>query len=366
MERNRKIIQVSTVGIVANVLLAAFKAAVGFMSGAIAIVMDGVNNLSDALSSVITIVGTKLSAKPADREHPFGHGRAEYLTAIVIALIVTAAGVTSMVESIQKLVSRTTPTYSTVTLVVVVVAIAAKLVLGHYVRREGRKLKSDALAASGADALFDAIVTLSTLVSAGITMLWGLNLDGIIGTLISLVIIKAGVEMLASPVGELLGSRISPEFVASLKEKALTFEDVNGVYDIIVNNYGPNVLIGSMHISVPENMTARKIHLLTRSLSATLYKEFGVIMTIGIYALYTGDTPMAHLQDDVLRTASSQPGVLQTHAFYYYEDQNLITIDVVPDESVHDDQAFTDTIVELLTRSFPDYRFSIVVDHNYS
>lgn len=191
MERNRKIIQVSTVGIVANVLLAAFKAAVGFMSGAIAIVMDGVNNLSDALSSVITIVGTKLSAKPADREHPFGHGRAE-------------------------------------------------------------------------------------------------------------------------------------------------------------------------------NMTARKIHLLTRSLSATLYKEFGVIMTIGIYALYTGDTPMAHLQDDVLRTASSQPGVLQTHAFYYYEDQNLITIDVVPDESVHDDQAFSDTIVELLTRSFPDYRFSIVVDHNYS
>ena len=366
MERNRKIIQVSTVGIVANVLLAAFKAAVGFMSGAIAIVMDGVNNLSDALSSVITIVGTKLSAKPADREHPFGHGRAEYLTAIVIALIVTAAGVTSMVESIQKLVSRTTPTYSTVTLVVVVVAIAAKLALGHYVRREGRKLKSDALAASGADALFDAIVTLSTLVSAGVTMLWGLNLDGIIGTLISLVIIKAGVEMLASPVGELLGSRISPEFVASLKEKALTFEDVNGVYDIIVNNYGPNVLIGSMHVSVPETMTARQIHLLSRTMAAELYKEFGVIMTIGIYALYTGDTPMAHLQNDVIRTANSQKGVLQTHAFYYYADRNLVTIDVVPDDSVKDEKAFVQSISDLLARSFPDYNFSIVLDHNYS
>lgn len=366
MERNKKIIQVSTVGIIANVLLAAFKAAVGLVAGAIAIVMDAVNNLSDALSSVITIVGTKLSERPADRKHPFGHGRVEYLTAIVIALIVTAAGVTSLVESVQKIITPSTPSYSTVTLVVIIVAIAVKLILGRYVKSEGKKLKSDALIASGADALFDALVTLATLVSAGIMLLWDLNLDGIIGTLISLVIIKAGVEMLASPIGELLGSRISPELVVQLKEKAMSFDGVSGAYDIIVNNYGPNVLIGSMHVSVPESMTARQIHLLTRTMTEAFYRDLGVIMTFGVYAVYTGDTPMARLQNDVIRTANNYPGVMQTHAFYYYQDRNLITLDVVPDDSVKDDPSFAKDIVNLLNTHFPEHGFSIVVDHNYS
>ena len=366
MERNQRIIRVSAVGIVANVLLAAFKAAVGLMAGAIAIVMDAVNNLSDALSSVITIVGTKLSERPPDRQHPFGHGRVEYLTAIVISLIVAGAGVASLVESVKKILHPTLPSYTTVTLLVIIVAIAVKLVLGTYVKREGKKMKSDALVASGADALFDAVVTLSTLVSAGIMLLWDVNLDGIIGTLISLVIIKAGIEMLASPIGELLGTRIQPDLVERMKEKAMSFEGVHGVYDIIVNNYGPNVLIGSMHVSVPDTMTARRIHLLTRSMAAALYKEFGVIMTIGIYALYTGDTPMARLQNDVLRTASAHAGVLQTHAFYYYDDRNLITLDVVPDEDIKNDRSFAQEIEKELTERFPDHRFSIVVDHNYS
>ena len=366
MDRNNRIIRVSVVGIAANVLLAIFKAAVGLMAGAIAIVLDAVNNLSDALSSVITIVGTKLSSRPPDRQHPFGHGRVEYLTAIVIALIVAAAGVTSLVESVQKIIAPTTPAYSTTTLIVIIVAIVVKLILGSYVKGEGRKLKSDALVASGADALFDALVTLSTLVSAGIMLLWNVNLDGIIGALISVVVVKAGVEMLASPIGELLGSRISPDFVAKIKEKAMSFDGVSGVYDIIVNNYGPNVLIGSLHVSVPETMTARQIHLLTRTMATAFYTEFGAVMTVGIYAVYTGDTPLARLQNDVLRTANSYPGVLQTHAFYYYPDANLVTIDVVPDDNVRDEKTFIRDVSDLLVRTFPDRRFSIVLDHNYS
>lgn len=131
-----------------------------------------------------------------------------------------------LVESVKKIIEPTTPSYSTLTLAVIIVAIAVKLVLGLFVRREGRQLKSDALVASGSDALFDAIVTLATLVSAGIMLLWDINLDGIFGTLISLIIIKAGIEMLASPIGELLGSRMSPEFVGQIKETAMSFDGV--------------------------------------------------------------------------------------------------------------------------------------------
>ena len=172
MSRSSQIIKTSIIGIVTNVLLAAFKAAVGIIASSVAIVMDAVNNLSDALSSVITIVGTKLSQRPADRKHPFGFGRIEYFSAIIIAVIVLSAGITSLIESVKKIFNPVTPSYTTTTLIVIIVAIVVKLLLGRFVKGKGEQLKSDALIASGSDALFDAIITLATLVSAGIMLLW--------------------------------------------------------------------------------------------------------------------------------------------------------------------------------------------------
>lgn len=175
MDRSSQIIRTSIIGIVANVFLALFKALVGFLSNSVAIVMDAVNNLSDALSSVITIVGTKLSQLPPDRKHPFGHGRIEYFIAIIIAVIVFSAGITSLIESGKKIIHPSEPVYTTTTLIVIGVAIVVKLILGRFVKRQGELLNSDALTASGSDALFDAIITLTTLVSAGIMLLWGVS-----------------------------------------------------------------------------------------------------------------------------------------------------------------------------------------------
>ena len=193
MDRSSQIIRTSWIGIAANVLLAGFKATVGILANSVAIIMDAVNNLSDALSSVITIVGTKLSQRPADRKHPFGFGRIEYFSAIIIAIIVLSAGITSLIESLKKIFDPTEPEYSTVTLVVIAVAIVVKLILGQYVKRKGEQLKSDALIASGSDALFDAIITLATFISAGVMLLWNVSLDGILGALISVVIIRIAV-----------------------------------------------------------------------------------------------------------------------------------------------------------------------------
>ena len=267
MDRSSQIIRTSWIGIIANVLLAAFKAGVGLLASSVAIVMDAVNNLSDALSSAITIIGTKLSQRPADRNHPFGYGRIEYFSAIIIAVIVLTAGATSLIESVKKIFNPTEPIYTTTTLIVIIVAIAVKLALGRYVKSQGEKLKSDALIASGSDALFDAIITLATLISAGVMLLWGLSLDGILGALISLVIIKAGIEMLASPINELLGAKISPELSSQIKREVADFEGVHGVFDIIIHNYGPDVQIGSLHINVLDTMDAHQIHGLTRRIS---------------------------------------------------------------------------------------------------
>lgn len=365
MTRSRQIIRTSVVGIITNVLLAGFKALVGLLAHSVAIVLDAVNNLSDALSSVITIVGTKLSVRPADKEHPFGYGRVEYFTAIIISAIVLTTGITSLVESVKKIINPTQPDYTTITLIVIITAIVTKLVLGRYVRKQGQKLESDALIASGSDALFDAVITLATLISAGIMLIWNVSLDGYLGVLISAVIIKAGIEMLSSPITQLLGASVSAELTRQIKSEILEMEGVQGVYDIIVHGYGPNVSIGSLHISVPDTMDAHQIHGLTRKISEMMMSRHGIVMTVGIYAIATGNNRHAELQKEVVQTLSQQEHVIQVHGFYYYESENCVSVDVVPDMTVTEDQAFINLLTEKLRPILKDLQISIVIDHNY-
>ena len=366
MNRSKEIIRTSWIGIAANVLLAGFKAAVGVLASSVAIVMDAVNNLSDALSSVITIIGTKLSQRPADRKHPFGFGRIEYFSAIIIAVIVLSAGITSLIESVKKIFNPSEPSYTTTTLVVIVVAIVVKLVLGQYVKRKGEQLKSDALIASGSDALFDAVITLATLVSAGVMLLWHVSLDGILGALISIVIIKAGVEMLASPVNELLGTSISAELTSEIKKEVSAFEGVHGVFDLILHNYGPDVKIGSLHINVYDTMPAHEIHALTRKITTQMFDKHGIIMTVGIYAIATGNNRRAELQSQVMQALAAHKEIVQVHGFLYSEKDQLLSVDVVPDVSVHDDTALVSQLTSEIQPMVPGMQVSVVVDHNYS
>ena len=366
MDRSQEIIRTSWIGIAANLLLAGFKAAVGILASSVAIVMDAVNNLSDALSSVITIVGTKLSQRPADRKHPFGFGRVEYFSAIIIAVIVLSAGITSFIESGKKIFDPTEPEYTTTTLVVIVVAIEVKLILGQYVKRKGQQLKSDALIASGSDALADAVIRLATLLAAGVMLLWGVSLDGILGALISIVIIKAGIEMLASPINELLGTSISQDFAKQIQKEVSDFEGVHGVFDLILHNYGPDVKIGSLHINVYDTMTAHDIHGLTRQISTRMFEKYGIVMTVGVYAVATGDNRRAELQAIVMQTIARHKDIVQVHGFYYSEKNKYLSVDVVPDISVHDDTLLVSQLANKLQPLVPETRVVIVVDHNYT
>lgn len=365
MNRSREIIRTSVIGIVANVLLASFKAVVGLLASSVAVVLDAVNNLSDALSSVITIIGTKLSLRPADSGHPFGYGRVEYFSAIIIAIIVLTTGITSLVESIKKIITPTEPDYTTVTLIVIIVAILTKLALGWYVRKKGRQLDSDALIASGSDALFDAIITLATLISAGVMLIWNVSLDGYLGALISLVIIKAGVEMLASPINQLLGAQAPPDLIRQIKSDITEIDQVQGVFDIILHGYGPNLSIGSLHIGVPDTMTAHQIHGLTRGISELMFSKYGIIMTVGVYSVATGDNKNVELQRKVIQALTSQEHVVQVHGFYFDNDKNIASVDVVPDRVITDDEAFVSLLSEKLKAIVPDTPISILIDHNY-
>lgn len=216
-EREKTIVRTSILGIVANVLLAAFKAVVGVVSNSIAITLDAVNNLSDALSSVITIVGTKLAGRAPDKRHPMGYGRIEYLTAMVISIIVLYAGITSAVESVQKIVSPEAPDYSAAALVVVAAGVVAKVLLGRHVQSVGRRVNADSLVASGQDALSDAVLSVSTLGAAVVYLAWGISLEAWVGAVISAFIVKAGLEMLWQTLSQILGERVSPELAEKVK-----------------------------------------------------------------------------------------------------------------------------------------------------
>ena len=272
-QRDRIIVRTSAIGISVNVLLAVFKAAVGLASHSIAVVLDAVNNLSDALSSIITIVGTKLSGKLPDRKHPLGYGRIEYLSAMIVAGIVLYAGITALVESVKKIIHPETPEYGTISLVIIAVAVVVKIVLGKYVKAQGRKVNSGSLVASGSDALFDAVLSFSVLLSAIVFLVFKISLEAYVGAVISCFIVKAGLEMMSETVNEILGQRPDKETTAEIKRLLADEPEVRGAYDLILYNYGPDKNLASVHLELPDSMTVEEVDRLTRRLERRVYGD---------------------------------------------------------------------------------------------
>lgn len=365
MERSKGIIKVSLVGILANVILAGFKAAVGALSGSVAVILDAVNNLSDALSSVVTIVGARLSRKPPDQKHPFGYGRLENISAVTVAVIVLIAGVTAFKESVEKIITPTAAEYSVVGVIVIAAAVPVKFFLGRYFKAQGKKLRSEALSASGADASFDAIISLSTLVAALVSMIWHVTLEGWLGAAIAVVIVKAGAEILLESLSGLIGARAEGELTRAVREKVNSYDAVRGSYDLILNRYGEARTIGSVHIEVDDSMTARELHALSRQIAADIYREFGIILTVGIYASNTGDETSAALRSAVEAAVAKRTSIRQMHGFYVDAAQKRVSFDVVPDFGT-DPEALIVGLRDELSAAYPDYQFDIVLDSDFS
>lgn len=361
--RDRMIVRTSVIGILANILLAGFKAAVGLIANSIAVVLDAVNNLSDALSSVITIIGTKLASRKPDKKHPLGHGRIEYVSAVAVAALVLYAGTASLVESVKKIIFPEKADYSAATLIVVGSAVVVKLLLGQYVKRQGKKVNSAALEASGADALFDAIISLSVLASAAVYLIWGVALEAYVGVLISAFIIKSGVGMIAGPLSDILGRRVDREYLSEIRQTVGEDPAVGGVYDLILHSYGPGKYFGSVHVEVPDTMTADEIDLMERRIAGNVYKKHGVILAgIGIYSVNTKDDRAAEVRSDVTHRIAAHEGVLQIHGFYYDEERKLINADVILDFELPDRDAEFAAICEELRAAYPEYTVGLTMD----
>ncbi len=365
--RDKTIIRTSVIGIVANVFLAIFKAVVGLTANSIAIVMDAVNNLSDAASSVITIVGTKLAGKEADKKHPFGYGRIEYLSAMVISLLVLYAGITALVESIKKIIHPETPDYSTAALVIIAVAVLVKIVLGRYVKHIGEKVNSDSLINSGADATLDSVISASTLVAAGIYLIFHVSLEAWLGAVISLVIIKSGFEMLRDTLSKILGERADAQLARDIKETVCSYPEISGAYDLVLHNYGPDSYNGSVHIEVPDTLSADDLDKLLRKVMIDVFNKYNVILTaIGVYSVNTKDPEAAAAREKVLRIVTEDPSVLQMHGFYMDKEEKTLRFDIVVSFDAKDRRQVYREVCEKVQKEFPDYTLQVAMDTDFS
>ncbi|MFC2706066.1 MAG: cation diffusion facilitator family transporter [Olsenella profusa] len=365
--RGAQVVRVSVVGIVANLLLATFKATFGLIANSIAIVLDAVNNLSDAASSIITIVGTKLAGRQPDRKHPFGYGRVEYLTTVIIAVIVLWAGITAATESIQRILSPELPDYGAMTLVVVAVAVVAKVVLGLYTRGVGRRINSGSLVASGTDALTDSILSAATLVAALVFVFTGVSLEAWLGLVIAIVIIKAGVDILREVLSKIIGERVDADLTRTVKQTVASVNGVDGAYDLLLEDYGPDTLWGSVHIEVPDELTANQIDELTRTIESKVYRECGVVLhTVGIYARNEGGALATKIRHDVYDIAYANDNVLEVHGFYVDEEAKSIRFDLVVSFDAPDREEVVGKVRDILKRRYPNYTFQVALDSDIS
>lgn len=361
-DRQKTIVRTSFIGIGANVLLAAFKAFVGLLSHSIAVILDAVNNLSDALSSVITIIGAKLGAKQPNKKHPLGYGRVEYISSMLVAAIVLYAGITSLVESVKKIIHPEKADYGALALVIIAVAIVVKLILGAYVKAQGKKVNSGALIASGSDALFDAILSASVLATAVIYLIWHISLEAYVGVVIACFIIKAGIEMMLETLDDIIGQRSDAELTAKLRKIICEDESVRGAYDIILFNYGPNKNYGSVHIELPDDMTVDKVDKITRRIQINVFQKTGVILTgVGVYSFNTSNDEAAQMRNAVQKTVLSHDWAMQVHGFYADTENKTVHFDVVVSFDIDRKQAYR-ILAEETQKLFPDYMVSLVLD----
>ena len=365
--REKTIIRTSIIGIFANVFLAGFKAVVGLMTNSIAIVLDAVNNISDAGSSLITIVGTKLAGKEPDKKHPFGYGSIEYLSAMIISVIVLYAGITSFIESAKQVVHPETPEYNTVSLIIVAVAVIVKILLGRFVKNVGVRVNSDSLINSGEDATLDSIISASTLVAAVIFLISHVSLEAWLGAVISIIIIKSGIEMLKDTISQILGEQNDPELAKSIKQTVTSFLDVQGAYDLVLNNYGPDAWNGSIHIEVPDTYSADRLDLLIRKIQTTVFTKHHVILTaIGVYSVNTKDKESIETQKKVREIVFAHPHVKQMHGFYLIKDEKAMRFDIVVSFDADDRKALYSEVLADVQKAFPGYTLQVAMDADFA
>ncbi|EGG91050.1 hypothetical protein HMPREF0491_02400 [Lachnospiraceae oral taxon 107 str. F0167] len=364
-ERRKKIIGVSIIGIVANLLLGVLKAVLGLLSGSIALISDALNNITDSSSSLITIVGTKLAAKAPDKQHPFGHGRTEYLTSLLIGGIVFLTGFQSLISSVKAVFNKEDINTDITTVIIIIATIAAKILLGTFTENSGKKLNSTALIASGADAKNDAVVSVVTLISSILYMFAKISVDGIAGVIISVFILKTAYEVLSDTIKKLLGERVDGEMVRGIKDIVRNTEGVINCFDLILNDYGPDFYTGSINVEIEDDRSIGEMYPILHEAQTKIYNKYNVFLVFGFYSVDVDDERYIKIKSLLKNYKENERHIINYHGIVIDEKDKTIYCDITRDFDITSETVI-ENVNRILKEEFPEYNIHVNIDTEFS
>ena len=358
----------SVVGIAVNLLLSAVKFAIGAVVSSVAVMSDAVNNLSDGLSNVIAFAGIRLASRPADDDHPFGHGRYEYVTALIVSFLIILAGFEFLKTGIEAILHPNDLKFNAVAVAVLVISLLGKLFLALFNRKIGNRIDSDVLKANSADAFGDMLITGVTIVSMLVFGLFGVNIDGYAGVIVSVMIIRAGVLIAKDTLQPLLGEPVTEELRLKIKRFVEGYEGVTGSHDLIVHSYGPSTYMATIHAEVPDTTDIVAGHELMDLIERDCRKKLGILLTIHMDPVSTGPEAVAYkaMLSEVLQASGEG---LQFHDLRFVNGQNRINLifDILSEKrlSPAEEEALKKTVSEKCKERDPRFACVITVDYHF-
>ena len=357
------------VGIIVNMIIAAAKLIIGSFSGSISITADAVNNFSDAGSSIITLIGFKMANKPADEDHPYGHGRIEYISGFIVAFIVLIFGVELMKSSVDRIINPAEITYSIWAIVVLVLSIAGKIWLGLFNRKLGKAINSTAMTAVFTDCISDSGATAVTIISMLLAHFAKINIDGILGVIVAIIIIIAGINIIRDTLNPLLGQAPDKELVENIAETVLSFDKVVGIHDLVLHNYGSTKTFGSIHVEVPGNENVLVVHEIMDNIELEIKKKYGVEIVAHTDPIETDNKLVEDNKKFIIDVINNIDEKLTIHDFRLVTGPthtNLIFDVVLPYTVKINENDIKQTICQKVKEIKPEYNCVITVDRDYS
>ncbi|MEA5083938.1 MAG: cation diffusion facilitator family transporter [Lachnospiraceae bacterium] len=363
--REKMIYKAGIVGIGVNALLAVIKLIISSITGSVAIASDAVNNISDGASSVITILGSKLAAKDPDDKHPYGHGRIEYITGLIISIIVIVVGIEFLKTSVLAIIHPKEVNFTWVSVIIMTITIFAKILLSLYNKKQGKKANSPALIASGADAMGDAAVTSITVIAAIISLFTKFRIDGYVGVIVSGFILYSGIQLVTEIFHDIIGKRGDRNLANKIYSEIKKTPMVQGAYDLVLHNYGPNRYLGSVNVEIEDTYTVREVTEILNPVQERLMEMFDIYFSFGIYAVNTTDEKIIASRKKVLKILRQWPEILNMHAFFINEERKTIRFDIVVTFKLKNSKKLKEDISSEVQREFPNYKTNIKIDHRF-
>lgn len=358
------------VGVIINLVLFILKLIIGLTLSSIAVMADAFNNLSDAASSIITIVGFKLANRPPDKEHPYGHGRIEYISALIVAFMVMLVGVQFIKSSISRIIDPKALVFNKPSFYILLVSIALKLWLSFFSRKLGNLINSNSLKATATDALGDVLTSSVVLLSLLISRFTGLTIDGYIGLVVAVLIIYAGISLIKETISPLIGEAPNKELIDAIKTKVLSYKYISGVHDLVVHNYGPGRTMASIHAEFPSDINVMDIHEVIDQAEREISKDLDLDLVIHMDPISMDTKEIIEARDEVEKIIQSIAEIKSIHDFRIVgkKDKKNLIFDIVIDGNdldLDEEEEIKNSLIDKIRLTRPDYNCIITVDRDY-